>query len=120
MNPKHVPCVLRGAHGDIGDIRPSMIEVRGAEVTRATPHDVKKSLAALFKAQTQPQLEVNHIHLSTSSSPSNITIMTKQVSKVIYKPDSQSTDEFTVIVNPVEVRRPPRIIRISITSDTTN
>ncbi len=46
--------------------------------------------------------------------------MTKNVSKVIYKPDSQSTDEFTVIVDPVEVRRPPRIIGITITSDTTN
>jgi len=31
--------------------------------------------------------------------------MAKHVSKVIYKPGSQSTDEFTVIVNPVEYKK---------------
>ena len=46
--------------------------------------------------------------------------MTKNVTKVIYKPDSQSTDEFTIIVNPVEVCPPPRLISISILFDTTN
>jgi hypothetical protein len=44
--------------------------------------------------------------------------MPKHVSKVIYKPDSQSTDEFTIIVNPVEVRRPPSDITMSIFADT--
>ena len=46
--------------------------------------------------------------------------MPKHVSKVIYKPDSQSTDEFTVIVNPVEVCRPLSGISITMTSDTPN
>jgi len=31
--------------------------------------------------------------------------MTKSVTKVVYKPDSQSTDEFIAIVNPVEYRK---------------
>lgn len=30
--------------------------------------------------------------------------MTKELSKVIYKPDPQSTDEFTIIVDPEQVR----------------
>lgn len=30
--------------------------------------------------------------------------MTKALTKVVYKPDSQSTDEFIAIVNPEEVR----------------
>ncbi|KAJ8597376.1 DUF1960-domain-containing protein [Rhizopogon salebrosus TDB-379] len=31
--------------------------------------------------------------------------MTKAVTKVVYKPDTQSTDEYTVIVNPVEYKK---------------
>jgi len=31
--------------------------------------------------------------------------MTKNLTKVLYKPDTQSTDEYTVIVNPVEYRK---------------
>lgn len=29
--------------------------------------------------------------------------MPKSVTKVVYKPDTQSTDEYMIIVNPVEV-----------------
>lgn len=32
--------------------------------------------------------------------------MPKSLSKVVYKPDTQSTDEYIVIVNPQEVRSP--------------
>lgn len=35
--------------------------------------------------------------------PYNSYNMSPTLTKVIFKPDSQSTDEFTVIVNPVEV-----------------
>lgn len=31
--------------------------------------------------------------------------MTKSVTKVVYKPDTQSTDEFIIIVNPVEYKK---------------
>ncbi|KIK46687.1 hypothetical protein CY34DRAFT_75572 [Suillus luteus UH-Slu-Lm8-n1] len=31
--------------------------------------------------------------------------MPKSLTKVVYKPDTQSTDEFTVIVNPVEYKK---------------
>jgi hypothetical protein len=31
--------------------------------------------------------------------------MTKQTARLIYKPDSQSTDEYLMFVNPAEVRR---------------
>ena len=33
--------------------------------------------------------------------------MGKSLTKVVYKPDSQSTDEYIVIVNPEEVSPPP-------------
>ncbi|KAJ2927878.1 hypothetical protein H1R20_g9206, partial [Candolleomyces eurysporus] len=31
--------------------------------------------------------------------------MTRTLTKVIYKPDSQSTEEYTVIVNPAEYKK---------------
>jgi hypothetical protein len=36
--------------------------------------------------------------------------MTRPVTKVIYKPDSQSTEEFTIIVIPEEVRSLLRLV----------
>lgn len=41
--------------------------------------------------------------------PTN-SIMTRPVTKVIYKPDSQSTEEFTIIVIPEEVRSLLRLV----------
>lgn len=41
---------------------------------------------------------------SQSFHDTHISIMVRALTKVVYKPDSQSTDEFTVIVNPAEVR----------------
>jgi hypothetical protein len=38
--------------------------------------------------------------------------MGKSLTKVIYKPDSQSTDEYIVIVNPEEVSPPPSLLVI--------
>ncbi|KAG5721736.1 hypothetical protein E4T56_gene17641, partial [Termitomyces sp. T112] len=37
--------------------------------------------------------------------PFNIFIMSKSLTKVIYKPDHTSTDEYTVIVNPEEYKK---------------
>lgn len=39
-------------------------------------------------------------------------IMGKSLTKVIYKPDSQSTDEYIVIVNPEEVSSHPSLLVI--------
>lgn len=36
---------------------------------------------------------------------SQLSIMARGVTKVVYKPDSQSTDEFIAIVNPVEYKK---------------
>ena len=41
--------------------------------------------------------------------PIVIVIMGKAITKIVYKPDTQSSDEYLVIVNPEEVRHPLQI-----------
>ncbi|OBZ70037.1 hypothetical protein A0H81_09841 [Grifola frondosa] len=42
---------------------------------------------------------------TTNPSSSTTTIMTKALTKVVYQPDTQSTDQYIAIVNPAEYRR---------------
>lgn len=51
-----------------------------------------------------PPSHPSAIHRSSHSLNPTNSIMSRPVTKVIYKPDSQSTEEFTVIVIPEEVR----------------
>lgn len=39
--------------------------------------------------------------------------MGKAITKIIYKPDSQSSDEYLIIVNPEEVRHTLQITRLN-------
>jgi len=39
--------------------------------------------------------------------------MGKAITKIIYKPDTQSSDEYQIIVNPEEVRHALRITRFN-------
>lgn len=39
--------------------------------------------------------------------------MGKAITKLVYKPDTQSSDEYLIIVNPEEVRHPFRITRFN-------
>lgn len=55
---------------------------------------------AILKAARSPEDQYpSYIRTFTQST------MVKSLTKVIYKPDSQSTDEFIAIVNPEEVSR---------------
>ena len=68
---------------------------------RAGHGDVIES--GLYKA-----IQINaFFHLLTT------TTMPHTLTKVIYKPDTQSTDEFTIIVNPEQVRKSRRSFIIS-------
>ena len=64
---------------------------------------------------TQPTpytLSVFFLDIHSLSYNRSEDIMGKSLTKVIYKPDSQSTDEYIVIVNPEEVSSHPSLLVI--------
>ena len=72
--------------------------------------------SSIWRMTFKDVLLIPHLSLLTRPShpsPILITTMGKAITKIVYKPDTQSSDEYLIIVNPEEVRQTPEITRFN-------